>query len=151
MSRRQRPPLLDRVRIERRASIVEADVPLNWDSGEQIEFDDGDGIAWEEAELGAGDGAGNALDEFRRVGPGYIHAQVNEIGGDESVTAEKLTGQATCIVIVRSTLFTRTITTDDRIVQILPGGGERVLNVRRAPPPGSDLYRFLLCEDGVAT
>lgn len=91
------------------------------------------------------DGAGNRLTEWRHVGD--FRAQIRELRGDETVQAAKLQGRGTCLVILRSSTVTRSITTDDRIIDL---SCDRSLNVRHAPPPGRSGYITLLCEDGVA-
>lgn len=94
-----------------------------------------------------GDGAGNVLENWFPVTGGRIKAQIQELAGDETVLAAKMQGHAMCLVMVRASSVTRSITPDDRIIDIT---NNRALNVRQAPPPDRRNYIALLCESGVA-
>jgi len=143
-----RPPLRDRVRVERRAERIASDgqtwneLDARW-LEEVDDFDPSDDLP--------GDGAGNMLDNFVRIGPPDIRCDVRELEGGEVVQAGKLQGTSTCVVMLRVSGFVKMLGTDDRFIQLMPGGGERVLNIKHAPPPGRSEYRSFLCEDGVAT
>lgn len=98
----------------------------------------------------ASDGAGNVMGGWERIGPAVNRAQINELRGDETVLAAKLQGHALCVVVIRASELSRSLTTDDRIVQLIGATGERVLNIRHAPQIERGLFRSLICEDGVA-
>lgn len=137
--------LRDRIRFERRGVLTASD-GRTWDDIEDKWLEDAE--TWDAGDA-PGDAGGNTQGDFRQFGP-TMRALVNELNGGESVVAAKLQGHSVCYVVVRSSRFTREITADDRIVQTLPGGVERVLNIRHAPPPGKGSTIAFLCEDGVA-
>lgn len=139
--------LRDRVRFERRGVLTTSD-GRTWDEIGERWLETADD--WDPSDDAPGDGAGNTQGDFQQFGP-TMRAQVNELRGGESVIAAKLQGTSLCYVVVRSSRFTRQITADDRIVQLLPGGGERVLNIRNAPTTRGGGFISMLCEDGVAT
>lgn len=142
------PTLNDRVRIERRADRVASD-GHTWDELNERwletaeDFDPSDDVA--------GDGAGNTKSDFVRIGPAVIRCEVRELDGGERVQAAKLQGTSTCLVLLRVSSLVGTVTTDDRLVQLLAAGAERVLNIRHAPPQDRGGYRTLLCDDGGVT
>lgn len=144
--------LTNRVRIERRGDLVTSDA-VEWDEGGDVENDDGGSVDFVEA--GPGDGYGNASGDWRRIGPAQsLRCEIRELrlGADEAVISEKLQGVQPCLVMIRNSRFARSIRVEDRIVELLDGGGERVINIRTAPPPGrNDRYITLFCESGVAT
>lgn len=139
--------LRDRVRLEVRSVPVNGDA-RNWeDIGERwLELAED----WNPDDDAPGDGAGNTQGEFRRVGPAFLRCEVTEIDGGEQVLAARAEGTSTVYVMLRASRFVNAITTDDVLVQILPGNIERRLNVRYAPPPGKNEYRTFQCEQGVA-
>lgn len=133
-----RAALADRVRLERQGLSVET--APTWDDTEQT---------WEQPddwEPDVGDNAGNVITDWFPVG-NTLRCEIRELGGDEVVQAGKLEGRGTCVVIVRSSRVTRSITTDDRLIDLATN---RVLNVRHAPPPGRGQYIGITCEYGVA-
>lgn len=138
--------LRDRIRFERRGVLTTSD-GRTWDQIEERWIEEADD--WDPSDDAPGDGAGNTQDDFKQYGPD-TRAQVTEVRGGETVIAAKLQGTSLCYVAVRSTRHTREITTNDRIVQLLPGGVQRILNIRHAPPPGAGMFITFLCEDGVA-
>jgi hypothetical protein len=148
MKAKANPPLRDRVRIERRTDLT-GSVAEAWEEIEERwlelvdDFDPSDDLP--------GDGAGNTKGEFRRVGPAFVRCEVRELEGGETVLAAKLQGTSTCLVSMRTSALVNAITTDERLVQIMPGGIERILNIRHAPIAGRGEYRVFMCEDGVAT
>lgn len=93
------------------------------------------------------DGAGNTLTPWREVAGGNLRAQIRELRGDETLQAAKLQGRAPCLIILRSSSVTRTITAEDRLVDL---AGDRALNIRHVEPPGRSGYITLYCEAGVA-
>lgn len=96
----------------------------------------------------AGDGAGNFLEAWTKIGPpGELPARIVELRGDETVLDAKLRGQAITSVVLRADTFTRSITPDDRIVDVTNG---RTFNVRHTPAPERRGYLELLCEAGAA-
>lgn len=96
----------------------------------------------------AGDGAGNFEDAWTGIGPAAnLPADIIELRGDESVLQAKLKGQAVTLVVMRADSFTRTVTTDDRIIDV---GNDRVFNVRHAPAPDRRHFIEFLCEAGAA-
>jgi head-tail adaptor len=98
------------------------------------------------------DGFGNTLSDWMFV-PGCqrLRAEIRELslGAGESVLAAKLSGQAQCLVVLRASSLTRSITTDDRLIDL--SNGDRVLNIRSVPPADHRNWIVLLCESGVAT
>lgn len=137
----------DRIRLERRESLLTTEDALEWDEGDQVEWDEGDPVDASDGDIG--DGYGNTQGGWARIGPPQLGAQISEIGGNESVDAAKLQGVGQCLVLVRSSRFTRSITTDDRLVEV--GGAGRTFNIRRVPPAGRALFITLTCEWNVAT
>lgn len=143
--------LADRVRVERRASLITEGDAVLWPDGSEIENADGSTVDYDGQTQG--DGAGNFEADFRRIGPPFLSVEIRELrDGSEAVLAAKLTGVAPCLVIARVSNFTRQITTNDRFVELIPNGGERVLNIRTATPPGRrGAFITFMCEAGVAT
>lgn len=135
--------LRDRVSIERRAALTGGFESVAWDEGDELQYDDGGAIQWDEEVFG--DGRGNTLGDWFALGS--RRCEIREVRGDEVVLSAKLQGRAVCLVIMRVDDLTRTIGADCRLVDTASG---RVLNVRYAPPPGRDRFLSLLCEAGVA-
>lgn len=136
----------DVVRIERRANLVTAD-PVEWSEGDQV----GD-FEFEGAQ--PGDGYGNTEADFVRIGPTKLTVEIREMlfGSGEQVLAEKVQAVQPCLVVMRNSRFARTIRAEDRFVELIPGGGERFLNVRTTPTTRPhDRYITFQCESGVAT
>lgn len=147
MPRLKQPTLTDRVRVERRRDLMDANEDIQWDDGDTLENDNDTPIQEDEETLG--DGAGNFEGDWVGIGPAVLRCEISqfEFGAGEEIIAGKLRGVAQCYVEVRVSKFTRQITTDDRFVT--PDG--QVLNVRRAPPPGRGNFIKFTCEFGVAT
>ena len=141
-------PLSERVRVERRAELLSVGEARTWEqTSESWDEIAGD---FDPSDDEPGDGYGNKARGFVRIGPAKaLRAEIRELSGDEQIEAAKTQGVGTCLVVLRSSQFTRTIRTDDRIVVL--GEIERILNVRHVAPPGRGLYISLKCEDGVAT
>jgi hypothetical protein len=149
MPRPQRPPNLnDRVRVERRADLIDANEDILWDEGDTLEHDDETPIQSDEETIG--DGAGNFEGDWVGIGPAVLRCEITELGfgSGEEVIAGKLRGVENCTVEVRVSKFTRQLTTDDRFR--IPNS-DRVLNIRHAPPPGRTNFIKFTCEAGVAT
>ena len=146
------PRLLDRVRVERRADIVGGGSSETWDeAGESWKQNDDD---YDPSDDPPGDGFGNRQREFVRIGPAQISAEIRELDGGETVLAGRLQGRGTCLVLVRVSPFTRTITSDDRLVVLggPKGAPPRILDIRHAPRSQTrGGYLSLTCEDGVGT
>lgn len=145
--------LTDRVRVERRGAITENSDVVQFDEGDAVEFETNDPVEFAGGD--PGDGYGNAEDTWGRIGPAApLRCEIRELraGAGEVVEAEKLAGLQPCLVLIRNSAFARSIRVEDRLVEYLNGGGERILNIRAAYPPTRDArFITLLCESGVAT
>lgn len=149
MPRQPRTPNLnDRVRVERRRDLLDANEEILWDDGDTLEHDDDTPIQADEETIG--DGVGNYEGDWIGIGPAILRCELTELtfGSTEEVIAGKLRGVETCTVEVRVSRFTRQITTDDRFR--IPNT-DRVLNIRHAPPPGRSNFIKFTCEAGVTT
>lgn len=142
------PALNDRVRFERRTSLLETQDALLWDEGDGIEFEGGEEI--EAAEPVAGDGAGNFDAEWSPIGPAAVRVAIDELrlGAGEDVLQGKLQGHSLVNVTLRQSRFTHSLSTEDRLVDLRSGV---VMNIRNVPLPTRETFITLICEAGVAT
>ncbi|UXS00831.1 head-tail adaptor protein [Agrobacterium tumefaciens] len=96
----------------------------------------------EEIDRGDGVSVGQWIEQFQ-VRAGFAHLR-----GGESVMADRLQGQHTQVIFVRSSSETRQVSTDWRARDVRSGVE---FNIRDVTPTSDRLWLDFLCQSGVAS